>query len=269
MGKSMNNVYGDDHVQCNPTHKAAILVTSCDKYQDLWEPFFTLFFRYWPDCPYPVYLGTNHLMHDNPRVKTIAVGDDTDWSSGFRGMLEEIPHPYVIVLIEDYLLTKYVDTVRIDRLITYMEEKGAGCLRLFPGSGHDLPYLDNPEVGEISKGADYRLSLQAAIWNKQTLLELLREGESAWELELNGTKRTNNLDVPFLCVTGDSPIPYFCTGVVKGKWVREAVELCEKEGIKVDLTVRSVQTPVDRFLRSEIISKLIGVIRNLFVQLRR
>ena len=34
MGKSMNNVYGDDHVQCNPTHKAAIFVTSCDKYQE-------------------------------------------------------------------------------------------------------------------------------------------------------------------------------------------------------------------------------------------
>ena len=46
MGKSMNNVYGDDHVQCNFTHKVAILVTSCDKYKDLWDPVFTLFFRY-------------------------------------------------------------------------------------------------------------------------------------------------------------------------------------------------------------------------------
>ena len=244
-------------------NKVAVLVSSCDKYQDLWEPFFTLFFRYWQDCPYPVYLGTNHLKYDNERVKTIAIGDETDWSSDFRSMLEQIPYPYVIVLIEDYLLTHYVDTVKIDKLITYMEAKGAGCLRLSSSTGHES-CLDNPEVGEISKGADYRLSLQAAVWNKHTLLELLREGESAWELEINGTKRTNDLDVPFLCVTCDSPIPYFCTGVVKGKWVREAVELCEKEGIEVDLTARPVQTPVDRFLRSEIISKLIGVIKKLF-----
>ncbi len=69
----------------------AVLVTSCDKYQDLWEPFFTLFFRYWQDCPYPVYLGTNHLKYDHERVKTIAVGDETDWSSDFRSMLEQIP----------------------------------------------------------------------------------------------------------------------------------------------------------------------------------
>ena len=103
---------------------------------------------------------------------------------------------------------------------------------------------------EISKGADYRLSLQAAVWDKQTLLELLREGESAWELELNGTKRTNDLGAPFLSVIGDSSIPYFCTGIVKGKWVKEAVKLYETEGIEVDLTARSVQTPVDRLLRS-------------------
>ncbi|CAD6491158.1 MAG: hypothetical protein FFODKBPE_00095 [Candidatus Argoarchaeum ethanivorans] len=242
-------------------NNVAILVTSCDKYQDIWEPFFTLFFRYWQDCPYPVYLGTNRLKYDHGRVKTIAVGDETDWSSDFRSMLEQIPQPYVIVLIEDYLLTQHIDTTMIEELITYMGDKGAGCLRLYPCPGPDLPCSDNPLVGEISKGADYRLSLQAAIWDKQVLLELLREGESAWELEINGSKRTSDLDAPFLSVIGDSPIPYFCTGVVKGKWVKEAVKLCATEGIKVDLTARSMQTPVDRLLRSAMIGRLIEFAR--------
>jgi hypothetical protein len=201
-------------------------------------------------------------MYDNHRVKTIAVGVDTDWSYRFRCMLEQIPYHHVIVLMEDYLLTQYVDTVKIDKLITYMVNEKAGCLRLYPCPGPDLPCLDNPEVGEISKGADYRLSLQAAVWDKQTLLELLREGESAWELELNGTKRTNDLNVPFLCVAGDSPISYL-GGVVKGKWARVAVKLCVKEGIKVDLNARSVQTPIDRFLRSAVIGKLIGFIKKI------
>lgn len=243
-------------------NNVAILVTSCDAYQDLWDPFFTLFFRYWPDCPYPIYLGTIHRMYDDHRVKTIAVGVDTDWSYRFRCMLEQIPYPYVIVLMEDYLLTQYVDTVKIDKLITHIVNERAGCLRLYPCPGPDLPCLDNPEVGEISKGADYRLSLQAAVWDKQTLLELLRDGESAWKLEINGTKRTNDLSVPFLCVTGDSPISYL-GGVVKGKWARGAVELCEKEGIKVDLNARSVQTPIDLFLRSAVIGKLIDFVKKI------
>jgi hypothetical protein len=245
-------------------NKTAVLISSCDSYQDLWEPFFTLFFRYWPDCPYPVFLSTNHLTYDHPRVKTIKIGDDTDWSSGFRCTLEQILHPYVIVMMEDFLPIKSVDTAKIERLINYLERKKAGCLRLFQCPGPDIDCLDNPDVGEISKGSDYRLSLQAAIWNKQVLLDLLCEGESAWELEINGTNRTNDLNVPFLCVTGDSPIPYFCTGVVKGKWIKEAVKLCETEGIEVDLTVRSMQTPVDRLMRSARVGKLIGFIKNCY-----
>jgi hypothetical protein len=242
-------------------NKTAVLISSCDSYQDLWEPFFTLFFRYWPDCPYPVFLSTNHLKYDHPRVKTIRTGEDTDWSSGFRITLEQILHPYVIVMMEDFLPIKSVDTVKIESLINYMEKKKAGCLRLNPCPGPDKSCIDNQDVGEINKGSDYRLSLQAALWNKQILLELLLDGESAWELEINGTKRTNVLDVPFLSVAGDPAIPYFCTGVVKGKWVRGAVKLCEREGIEVDLAARSIQTPVDRFLRSATAGKLIEFAR--------
>jgi hypothetical protein len=247
-------------------NKTAVLISSCDRYQDLWKPFFTLFFKYWPDCPYPVYLDTNNLMYDDPRVKTITIGDDTDWSSGFRSAMEIIPYKYVIVMMEDYLFTRSIDTEKIERLITYMDKKKAGCLRLYPCPGPDLPCQDNQEVGEISKGADYRLSLQAAIWDKKILLELLRDGESAWQLEIKGTKRTKELDVPFLSVTGkteDSPIPYFCTAVVKGKWVKEAVQLCKIEGIEVDLRSRPIQTSFDLFRYSGIAGKMYWFYRKI------
>lgn len=228
----------------------AVLVVSCDKYKDLWKPFFTLFFRYWHNCPYPVYLGSNHLTYADSRIKAITVGDDRDWSSGFRKMLEQIPHPYVILLLEDYLLKQQVDSDRIQSLAAYMKFKKAGVLRLFPCPGPDIPCADNTEVGEIRNGAEYRLSLQAAIWDKQVLLSLLREGESPWQLEVLGSKRTNELNVPFLSVkrnnSHDYPIPYFCTAVVKGKWISDAVELCKKEGINIDLAVRPLQTWYDR-----------------------
>jgi hypothetical protein len=248
------------------TGKVAILISSCDRYQDLWKPFFTLFFKYWPDCPYPVYLSTNHKIYDNPRVNTICMGEDVDWSTGFRFSLEQVPYEYVIVMMEDFLPIRSVDNHRIEKLVLFMEKKGAGCLRLYPCPGPDLPCPDNQEVGEIRKGTDYRLSLQTAIWDKKILLELLRDGESAWQLETKGTKRTNELDVPFLSVTGkteDSPIPYFCTAVVKGKWVKEAVQLCEMEGIEVDLRSRPIQTSIDLFRYSGIAGKMYWFYRKI------
>jgi len=39
--------------------KIAVLVVSCDKYADLWPPFFQLFLRFWPECPFSVYLISN------------------------------------------------------------------------------------------------------------------------------------------------------------------------------------------------------------------
>ena len=229
----------------------ALLVSSCDKYHDLWYPFFTLFFRYWPDCPYPVYLVSNHLIYSDSRVNTIAVGDDRGWSASLKNALLHITQPYLILLLEDYLIEQRVDTEYIEALTVYMKKRKAGCLRLFACPGPNVPCADNPRVGEISKGSDYRLSLQAAIWDKEVLLGLLRLEESPWELEVFGSKRTDMLDMPFLSVEinrqGVYPITYLCTAVVRGKWIPDAVRLCKKNGINIDLRARPQKGFNDRF----------------------
>jgi hypothetical protein len=43
----------------NSSDNLAVIVVSCDLYSDVWKPFFTLFFKYWNDCPFPVYLTSN------------------------------------------------------------------------------------------------------------------------------------------------------------------------------------------------------------------
>jgi hypothetical protein len=234
----------------------ALLVLSCDKYCDLWNPFFTLLFRYWPDCPYPVYLASNFRTYSDKRVKTITVGKDKDWSSNLGIALQQMPYSHLILLLEDYLLTEPVDTARIRNLVAYMKRKRAGCLRLFSCPGPDVPCTDNLEVGEILKGSGYRLSLQAAIWDKQILLGLLREGETPWELEVKGSRRTDELSVPFLSITkGVRPaVSYFCTAVVRGKWLRDAVDLCREEGIRIDLQVRECE-PWHSYVRRVVMPK--------------
>jgi hypothetical protein len=241
----------------------AVLVSSCDKYHDLWNPFFTLFFRYWPDCPYPVYLVSNHLIYSDSRVNTIAVGDDRDWSSSLKNALLHITQPYLILLLEDYLIEERVDTEYIEALTVYMKKRKAGCLRIFPTPGPNVGCVDNHRVGEISKGSDYRLSLQAAIWDREVLLGLLRVGESPWELEILGSKRTDMLDMPFLSVErnrqGVYPITYFCTAVLRGKWMPDAVKLCKKNGINIDLRARSQRGVNDRFRHFIFRSKIVHI----------
>jgi len=227
--------------------KLAILVSSCDKYADVWDPFFELFFRNWPDCPFDVFLLANHKSFPDPRINTISVGDDLDWSSTFRKALRQIPNRYLLVLMEDYLLTQKADTGVLVQLVEFIEEQNAGYLRIYPcpGPSRVTTQAAGLEIGEIDRHESYRCSLQAALWDKQILDDLLVDGESAWDFELKGSKRSGKMEKPFLSIARSAmdklPFTYFCTGVVKGYWLKEAVALCEQQGIAVNTVARPVE----------------------------
>lgn len=221
-------------------NKCSVVVSSFDGYEDLWEPFFTLFFRYWPDCPYPVYLVTNYKIYNHDRVTTIAVGEHKGWASNIRIVLEKIPTPYVICSHEDYFIEKPVDTAYIDSLVEYMEHHKVAHIRLYPAPLPDAYFPNNLGLGLISKGAGARTSLQAGIWDKKILNELLVDGETNWQMESEGSKRSNSIDMPFLSVRKPALIYHERSAVAAGKWMYYAIRLCKREGIKVDLRKRRV-----------------------------
>ncbi len=199
-----------------------------------------LLFRYWPDCPFPVYLGSNHATYPDRRVMPLAIGDDRDWSSNLKKMLEVLPSDGVLLLQEDFLIDRPVHTKRVSQLIEYAAARQAACLRLMPIPGPDEACADHPELGLIRQGAEYRISLQAAWWRKESLAGILRIGESPWQFERLGSRRSDELSAPFLCLrTGvDYPLDYYTTAVVRGYWEKGALDLCRREKIPVDLRRR-------------------------------
>jgi hypothetical protein len=222
--------------------ETALLVVSCDRYRDLWVPFFTLLFRYWPDCPCPVFLGSNEETYPDRRVTPLAIGADIDWSANLKRMLDRIPLEGILLLQEDFLIDRAVDTERIRGLIGFAAAKGAACLRLMPIPGPDQPCPNHPDLGEIRRGAEYRVSLQAAWWRKESLAAVLAAGESPWQFEVQGSRRSDNLAAPFFSLREgiEFPLDYYTTAVFRGYWEPEAVALCRREHIPVDLRARAV-----------------------------
>ena len=51
----------------------ALLVSSCDKYSDCWDPFFKLLSIYWKDLEYPVYLITEEKEYECPYMPVTAL----------------------------------------------------------------------------------------------------------------------------------------------------------------------------------------------------
>lgn len=218
--------------------EAAILVVSCDAYSDLWRPFFQLFRRHWPDCPFPVFLGSNHQMCPESGVTSICVGEDVSWADNLRRMLDQVPFPRIILFLEDFLLVRQVDTARIRSLVKMASDEQPACLRLYPHPPPSRQVRRKPGVGEIRRGDDYRVSTQVAVWDVKVLKALAWSGFSAWNFEIIGSLASNEMDAKFWSVY--EPALDYRNGVWRGRWLPEGLDICSETRVDVDLGVRGV-----------------------------
>lgn len=222
--------------------KLPVLVVSCDRYADLWRPFFQLFWRRWPDAG-PVYLGSNVATSDDPRVLPLRVGEDVTWAASLRSMLDRIPGDYVILMLEDFLLMRPVDNQRIERLADIAIVERLGCLRLysiFPPA-NDVPSY--PELGSFVPGDSWRITAQAAIWRIATLRALLVPGFSAWDFELVGSQMSDFMTDRIWGVK--EPALVYDHAVEKGRWRPQGLAICRDAGIEVDLARRGAFTEAE------------------------
>ena len=227
---------------------ASILVASCDAYRDLWKPFFSLLQRHWPDCPYPIFLGSNRTSYQDERVKPLLVGDDVSWSSSTRLMLARLQTPYVLMLLDDFLLLERVETAELEGLLASLVRLDGAYLRLRPFPRPDVRLARFPMIGEIDIGAPYRASLQAAFWHRESLLELLRDEEDPWQMEARGARRSDLMARGFYS-TWHPALAYYAA-VTRGKWTPYGVAVCREQGVAVDLETRPVMTPKEATARN-------------------
>jgi len=225
-----------------------VLVVSCDKYSDLWSPFFQLFRKHWPDCPYEVFLGTNYLSFDSNGVTSIPIGQDRSWAENLRFMLDAVDSSRIIMFLEDFLMIDGADTPKIRRLVELAGRHKVGCLRLFPHPTPTGRLAGFGDIGMIQPGDEWRVSTQTAIWDKKLLYSLAKPGFSAWQFEIIGSLLSDTLPDLFWSVY--EPAVNYCNGVVLGKWVPQGLEACGKAGVKVDLESRGTITEDELLLRS-------------------
>jgi hypothetical protein len=229
----------------------SILVPSCDKFADLWHPFFTLLFRHWEPLPLPVYLISNEKTYADDRVHTLLMGEEESWSHNLLKALKLIPNSHVLLILEDFTFLSKVNTRQMAELFKAMVEKKAGYLRLRAAPPPDVPFSSSLGLGLLSAQASYRTSLQVAFWDKGCLQSLLVPGETPWDFEIKGSGRSRSLSVPFLSLeaTAPQPISYFPNGVVRGIWSYDGALSCENQGVSIDRSARWVESPWAQWVR--------------------
>jgi hypothetical protein len=223
----------------------AILVASSDSYHDLWHPFFDCFFKYWPDCPYRIYLGSNYKTYNDSRVEPILVGEDIDYSTNLGNMLKQLKENWVILWIEDRVISARVRTDQIQSIARFAQDQNAVFVKLIASHPYAVEASQLTGFGEIQKGAKYRVCITIALWRKDALQIILIPGETAWQLERKGSQRSVYLAESFYSLVWNSrqnPPIRDVHLVVKGRLVRDALAFIEKQGLRRFLDGRQVQS---------------------------
>lgn len=207
----------------------AIVVISCDKYRDLWDPFFYFFNKYWLDCPYKLYLISNYEECHIKGVKSIMVGEDISWSDNLISALQHVNEDNCFFFLDDLFLCNHVNTGYIKMLYNEFRKLNGNYLKLIPMPKPDIK--TNDIFGEISVGSLYRATAVFSIWKKEILIDLLRTGENAWEFEDKGTIRSDKFK-GFYSTYEDSL--NYIHGVIRGKWIKKSLELIKQDGYNID-----------------------------------
>lgn len=217
----------------------AIIVPSYDGAEKMWHPFFTLLFKYWPDCKYPIYLITNNEEYPDDRVKCIMTGEDINWSRNLENALIQIPEQNIILLLDDFFITGPIRTQVFEDIVEQYVSKKAAYVELMPLSklGNQIRKKNKSSLlSSIPKGMPYRVNLQASIWNRSTLSRLLKNSTSIWNFEMVNSKLSCYSDEDYCCLTKNDDIPIkYINACVRGKLTKEAIDLLKNENIDMNI----------------------------------
>lgn len=206
---------------------------SCDKNEDLFEPFYVCLEKYWKNHPEVIY-STESVI--NPYYKTISLNYDLEhWTDRVRETVKKIDDDYILFMVDDIFIRETVDNERVLSLCKYLTDKYAN-INLQLNGDRDAKFVSE-ELLERSSGK-WNLCCMCTLWKKDAMLDLFDYSTDPWSFEQNNYIK----DYKFLISkTGDvinwgrKSNKEWHWGIMRGKWTQECVKFFIKEGLDKDI----------------------------------
>ncbi len=224
-----------------------ILVNSCDKYEEAWEPFFKLFNIQWPDCPYRIILNTESKTFscDYLSIETIHTGEYKTWTERVKAVLKKIDTEFVLFLLEDFFLLSPVDTSSWNKILNTIKSNEKIGFVGFPTISAYQPQKHQKSLDEFlyltKKRATYRVNVSLGLWRREFFLQMLFCNGDPWYFEGIAPRLSRYSEYLATCWNQkDCCIFNYETerksgyGIFKGKWLPTNKNLFDSFGIQVD-----------------------------------
>jgi len=208
----------------------AVLILSCDKYNDLWDGFYYQFAKYFK-LDIPVYFASNKLTPSwsDSKVKIIHTGPEKNWGENFKRAIKQVNSQYIFITLEDLYICSEIN------------DEGCVLIQSILDQQSDLKHLKysgfiqgNEEVIKgvkiLEAGTPYRVTL-CGIWQKNYLLSIIDDLDTPWIFELDGSIRTQS-DKGFYSL--EKPLFQSVNMVEKGYWITSSLRWALKTQIPVN-----------------------------------
>ena len=215
--------------------KFSIVISTCDKFSDLWDAHIQLLNENWADRNMDTFLVTDKPTNRTfKNVTVVSAGEGTEITERLRSVMPLIKTEYILFTLDDYFLTKKISTKAIIDDIDIMHKYQLDYMRLFVMT---MKSLKNRKATELESGiflldnnaGDYIVSLYAGIWRKDFMEKTLTETLNAWQYEVALTSMARQLNAR--CADsrrGEFPI---LDVIRKGKVLTKAREYFDKNPI--------------------------------------
>jgi len=185
---------------------------TCDAYSDLWENFFMLLRKYWPEFDGEIILNTEQqsFQYEGFRISApLLCSQDVSWSDRLSLSLKKVKTPYVLIMLEDFYLKAPVDHSRFIKTVDYMKANPNAV---------SITYLREPGIKKYQPDLSgfclrkqfslYKMTAHITLYQTDYLRSVLKKCETAWEFEVNGTVRAWFKKGMFFCAQ-DNTLPIF------------------------------------------------------------
>lgn len=240
-------------------YNLAIVGIFWDGYYDLWEDFLELKERYWPNCPYPLYIvnQSKRLQFDKQYdVTVINAGGDAEYSRKVQVALQTIHADFFLLLLDDFFFSEKLEGAVLNKQISFMKDNDllyySMPLKEFANTWRGSAYKGQKGILNMRKSAEYTVCCQPAIWERSFLNKCIGDGNyNAWVFEGIYVKSKDAHSNSFLChcKVDVNNILSLRHGALQGKMLPSTTSYFKKAGYKMrntrpDLSKKALQ--VDR-----------------------
>lgn len=178
----------------------SIIISTCDKFSDLWDAHILLLNQNWADRNVETFLVTDKPTDRTfENVTVVAAGEGTEITERLSAVMPLIKTEYVLFTLDDYFLTEKIFTEAIKKDIEDMTNQRLDYMRLSILSKKNLRNRKAVEVAPKiflmdNWAREYVVSLYAGLWKKSFMEQTLEERLNAWQYEVALTKLAREMD---------------------------------------------------------------------------